>query len=102
MLRSSSASRVRALGRFTGRSATDIIGAVTSRMTTSTRLTSMSGVMLTLVMASGDSRRCFMSAPHHGDLYGSETLDLVEHAHELSVGHAVVAAHHHHAGGALG
>ena len=50
-LRSSSASRVRALGRFTERSEAGSIGAVTSRMMTSTSATSMMGVTLNLVMS---------------------------------------------------
>ncbi len=49
-LRSSSESRVCAAGRSTGKSATDSIGAVTSRMMTSTSATSMIGVTLILVI----------------------------------------------------
>ena len=98
-LRSSSASRVCACGRSTGRSATDIIGAVTSRMMTSTSATSMIGVTLTLVMSSSGTAhvpahvtsRRRRSAPR-------PALGFVEHAHERAVRDAVAAAHHDVAG----
>jgi hypothetical protein len=50
MFRSSSESRDRACGRSTGRSATDMSGAVTRRMMTSTSDTSMIGTTFTLVI----------------------------------------------------
>src|SRR5262245_55024311 len=91
----SSASRVFACGRFTGRLLTDIMGAVTSRMMTSTSATSMIGVTFTFVISSGRWTRARMSsAPHHGDAGGAELARLVQHAHERAVRHAVFAAQH--------
>src|SRR5262249_17437229 len=95
-LRSSSASRVCACGSWTGRSETDISGAVTSRMITSTRATSMIGVTLTREMMVGDSTaRRRTLPPHHGDLCGPERTGFVDHAHELPVRDLIVAAHDH-------
>src|SRR6266436_4152791 len=103
MLRSSSASRVRASGSRTGRSTADIIGAVTSRMMTSTSATSMIGVTLTLVMSKwGAIWRERTSASDHRDLGCSTRLGLVEDRDEASVGHVVVAADHDGLGRAHG
>src|SRR5262249_35689658 len=98
-LRWLSASRVWAAGRSTGRSATDSMGAVTSRMITSTSATSMMGVTLTRVISSWRGailRR--MLPPDHGDSSRAVDLGFVEHAHECAVGDVVRALHHHVAG----
>src|SRR5262249_40299347 len=96
-LRWSSASRVFACGRFTGRSLTDIIGAVTSRMMTSTSATSMIGVTFTLGISSGLWTRTRLAPPaaHHRKRGRAELARLVENAHEVAVRHGVLAAQHH-------
>src|SRR5687768_8434896 len=79
------------------------MGAVTSRMMTSTSATSMIGVTLILVMASDcENAPWAMSASHHGDLGRSERLGVVDHVDERPVRHVVVAADHDEAGSALG
>src|SRR5258705_5610392 len=94
--RSSSASRDRAWGRSTGRSATDRSGAVTRRMMTSTSATSMIGVTLILVIITWypGMRPRRMSASHDRDLRGATGFRVVQHAHERAVGHTVGAPDH--------
>src|SRR5258705_5674755 len=94
--RSSSASRDRAWGRSTGRSATDRSGAVTRRMMTSTSATSMIGVTLILVIITWypGTRPRLMSTSHDRDLRSAAGLGVVQHAHKRTVGHAVRAPDH--------
>src|SRR6266571_5198477 len=102
-LRWSSASRVRASGSRTGRSLTASIGAVTSRMITSTSATSMIGVTLTRVMMSeGVATKRLMLPPDYRDVRGPVGLGLVDHADEGAVRDLVGAAHHHVVRRALG
>src|SRR5882672_89192 len=94
--RSSSASRVLACGKSTGRSATERSGAVTNRMMTSTSATSMIGVTLILVIITWypGTRPRRTSASHDRDLRGAAGLGIVQHAHERSVRHTIRAPDH--------
>src|SRR5262245_52105766 len=89
-LRSSSAARVCASGSWMRRSVAVIIGAVTSRMMTSTSDTSMIGTTLGLVMISDPGfalrrRRRIIAPPHDGDLAGAALFRLVQHLDERAV-----------------